>query len=96
MELKIEKDTIGALTAAGYLINTNELETNVLVGDGETVVLGGIFDDLKRNKSDKVPFLGDLPVVGYLFKNNVKTTNQTELLIFVTPRIVNDSVVRNH
>ena len=96
MALKIEKDTIGRLTAAGYLINTNELETNVLVGDGETVVLGGIFDDIKQNQYEKVPFLGDLPVVGNLFKNSVKSTNQTELLIFVTPRIVNDSVVRNH
>ncbi|RLL48574.1 type IV pilus secretin PilQ [Acinetobacter cumulans] len=96
MDLKIEKDTIGELTSAGYLINTNKLETNVLVGDGETIVLGGIFDDIKRNQYQKVPFLGDLPFVGVLFKNNVKTNAQTELLIFVTPRIVNDSVSRNH
>ncbi len=96
MDLKIEKDTIGELTSAGYLINTNKLETNVLVGDAETVVLGGIFDDIKRNQYQKVPFLGDLPFVGVLFKNNVKTNAQTELLIFVTPRIVNDSVSRNH
>ncbi len=96
MDLKIEKDTIGELTSAGYLINTNKLETNVLVGDGETVILGGIFDDIKRNQYQKVPFLGDLPFVGVLFKNNVKTNAQTELLIFVTPRIVNDSVSRNH
>ncbi len=52
--------------------------------------------DIKQNQYEKVPFLGDLPVVGNLFKNSVKSTNQTELLIFVTPRIVNDSVVRNH
>ncbi|RKG31587.1 type IV pilus secretin PilQ family protein [Acinetobacter tianfuensis] len=96
MELKIEKDTVGDLTAAGYLINTNEIQTNVLVGDGETVVLGGIFDDIKRSGYQKVPFLAELPVVGNLFKNNSKVSNQTELLIFVTPRIVNDSVSRNH
>ncbi|WP_180011324.1 type IV pilus secretin PilQ [Acinetobacter sp. YH16055] len=96
MDLKVNKDTVGRLTAAGYLINTNKLETNVLVGDGETVVLGGIFDDIQQNQYTKVPFLGDLPVVGNLFKNNVKTSAQTELLIFVTPRIVNDSVTRNH
>ncbi len=96
MALKIEKDTLGELTLAGYAIKTNELETNVLVGDGETVVLGGIFDDAKSNTYKKVPFLGDLPVVGNLFKNNVKTNLQSELLIFVTPRIVNDSVSRNH
>jgi type IV pilus assembly protein PilQ len=96
MELSIEKDQVGQLTQAGYMINTNELKTNVLVNDGETVVLGGIFDDLKQNNYTKVPFLGDLPYVGALFKNNVKVNNQTELLIFVTPRIVNDTVSRNH
>ena len=96
MALKIEKDTLGELTQAGYAIKTNELETNVLVGDGETVVLGGIFDDAKSNTYRKVPFLGDIPVVGNLFKSNVKTNLQSELLIFVTPRIVNDSVSRNH
>ncbi|WP_160240901.1 type IV pilus secretin PilQ [Acinetobacter indicus] len=96
MELRIEKDTVGQLTQAGYLINTNELETNVLVNDGETVVLGGIFDDIQQNQNERVPFLGELPVVGNLFRNNVKTNTQTELLIFVTPRIVNDSVSRNH
>ncbi|KAA5572979.1 type IV pilus secretin PilQ, partial [Acinetobacter baumannii] len=68
----------------------------VLVNDGETIVLGGIFDDFKSNQYRKVPFLGDLPVVGNLFKNNTKISEQAELLIFVTPRIVNDSVSRNH
>lgn len=96
MELKIEKDSIGTITPEGPSINTNELQTNVLVRDGETVVLGGIFDDLKAKNSSKVPFLGDLPVVGNLFKNNSSTSSQAELLIFVTPRIVNDSVSRNH
>ena len=96
MELMIEKDQVGQLTTAGYMINTNELKTNVLVNDGETVVLGGIFDDLKQNNYEKVPFLGDIPFLGTLFKNNSKVNNQTELLIFVTPRIVNDTVSRNH
>ncbi|MFV5489878.1 type IV pilus secretin PilQ family protein [Acinetobacter sp. ASP199] len=96
MELKIEKDSVGTITPEGPSINTNELQTNVLVGDGETVVLGGIFDDIRANNYQKVPFLGDLPVIGNLFKNNSRTSNQAELLIFVTPRIVNDSVSRNH
>ena len=96
MALLVEKDSIGTITSDGIAIDTSELQTNVLVDDGGTVVLGGIFDDVKRNDYQKVPFLGDLPVVGNLFKNNVKTTMQTELLIFVTPRIVNDSVSRNH
>ena len=96
MSLKIEKDTVGELTTAGYAIKTNEIETNVLVDDGETVVLGGIFDDAKSNTYKKVPFFGDIPVLGNLFKNNIKATTQSELLIFITPRIVNDSVSRNH
>lgn len=96
MELKIEKDSLGELTREGPAINTNELQTNVLVNDGETVVLGGIFDDFKSTQYQKVPFLGDLPVVGNLFKNSNKVSEQAELLIFVTPRIVNDSVSRNH
>ena len=96
MELNIEKDTVGELTSSGYALKTNELKTNVLVADGETVVLGGIFDDAKSNTYKKVPFLGDIPVLGNLFKNNVKATTQSELLIFITPRIVNDSVSRNH
>lgn len=96
MELKITKDSLGQLTSAGFLINTNEIETNVLVGDGETIVLGGVFDDIKQNASTKVPFLGDLPYIGNIFKNNTRNSQQAELLIFVTPRIVNDSVSRNH
>ncbi|MFW1754663.1 type IV pilus secretin PilQ [Acinetobacter wanghuae] len=96
LELKVEKDTIGEMTSEGPSINTNELETNVLINDGETVVLGGIFDDFSSVGSQKVPFFGDLPVVGNLFKNNSKISNQAELLIFVTPRIVNDTVSRNH
>lgn len=96
MELQIEKDSVGTITSEGPSINTNELQTNVLVGDGETVVLGGIFDDIRANNYQKVPFLGDLPVIGNFFKNNSRTSNQAELLIFITPRIVNDSVSRNH
>ena len=96
MSLKIEKDTVGQLTDAGYVLKTNELETNVLVDDGQTVVLGGIFDEAKTNDYEKVPFFGDLPVIGHLFKNSVKTNQQSELLIFITPRIVNDTLSRNH
>ena len=96
MTLRIEKDTVGELTDAGYALKTNELETNVLVDNGETVVLGGIFDDNKSLQESKVPFLGNLPVVGNLFKSSVKKTYQSELLIFITPRIVNDTVSRNH
>ncbi len=72
------------------------VNTNVLVDDGETVVLGGIFEQQTANSQTKVPFLGDIPYIGRLFRKDVKSDNKRELLIFVTPRIVNDSVSRNH
>ena len=96
MSLNISKDSLGQLTDAGYAVKANKLETNVLVDDGETVVLGGIFDEAKTTDYTKVPFLSDLPIVGNLFKSSVKTNLQSELLIFITPRIVNDTLSRNH
>ncbi|UDM38543.1 type IV pilus secretin PilQ [Acinetobacter haemolyticus] len=96
MELIINNDTLGALTAAGYRINRNEIKTNVLVENGETIVLGGIYKESKSHAEKKVPFLGDIPVLGNLFKNTSRNNQKAELLIFVTPRIVNDSVSRNH
>lgn len=96
MKLDISKDTQGELTSAGYAINTNKLNTNVLVSDGETVVLGGLYEDNTTNTVNKVPLLGDIPVVGGLFKNKVNKNSKSELLMFITPRIVNDSSSRNH
>ncbi len=72
------------------------MNTNVLLDNGETVVLGGIFEQQTANSQTKVPFLGDIPYIGRLFRKDVKSENKRELLIFVTPRIVNDSVSRNH
>lgn len=97
MLLNITSDTPGNPTPTGQLtINKNQINTNVLVDNGETVVLGGIFEQETRNAQTKVPFLGDIPYVGRLFRKDVKSDNKRELLIFVTPRIVNDSVSRNH
>jgi len=97
MELNITSDSPGNPTPTGQLtINKNQINTNVLVDNGETVVLGGIFEQETRNAQTKVPFLGDIPYVGRLFRKDVKSDNKRELLIFVTPRIVNDSVSRNH
>ncbi|BCU63497.1 hypothetical protein F941_03080 [Acinetobacter bouvetii DSM 14964 = CIP 107468] len=97
MNLQIKNNSIGGVTPTGqYTINKNEINTNVLVDNGETIVLGGIFEQQTINNQTKVPFLGDLPYLGRLFRKDVKTDNKSELLIFVTPRIVNDSVVRNH
>ncbi|MBP6352887.1 MAG: type IV pilus secretin PilQ [Acinetobacter sp.] len=97
MKLNIAKDAPGAPTPTGQLtINKNSIDTNVLVDNGETVVLGGIFEQENLNQQTKVPFLGDLPFLGKLFRRDSKTENKRELLIFVTPRIVNDSLSRNH
>ena len=97
MMLKIKNDSVGTPTPTGqYTINKNEINTNVLVENGETVVLGGIFEQLTSTSQTKVPFFGDLPYVGRLFRKDAKTDKKSELLIFVTPRIVNDSVSRNH
>ncbi len=97
MNLQIKNDSVGGATPTGqYTINKNEINTNVLVDNGETVVLGGIFEQQTINQQTKVPFLGDIPYLGRLFRKDVKSDNKSELLIFVTPRIVNDSVSRNH
>lgn len=97
MQLNITSDTVGAPAPNGELtLNKNEINTNVLVDNGETIVLGGIFEQQTQNSQTKVPFLGDIPYLGRLFRKDVKSDNKRELLIFVTPRIVNDSRNRNH
>ncbi|ENX18212.1 hypothetical protein F895_00288 [Acinetobacter sp. CIP 64.2] len=97
MKLNITKDSQSTPTPTGQLtINKNQIDTNVLVDNGETVVLGGIFEQENVSSQVKVPFLGDLPYVGRLFRRDLKTDNKRELLIFVTPRIVNDTLTRNH
>ena len=97
MKLNITKDSPGPATPTGQLtINKNAIDTNVLVDNGETVVLGGIFEETSNNSQTKVPFLGDIPYLGKLFRRDSKSENKRELLIFVTPRIVNDTLTRNH
>jgi type IV pilus assembly protein PilQ len=95
MSLTITKDARGQITPAGFGINKQELVTNVHVMDGETVVLGGAFQETIDNQTNKVPFFGDLPGVGFLFKRNNKVDDKTELLIFVTPKIVKDNMAVN-
>jgi len=97
MQLNITSDSRGGVAPNGEVIlNKNEINTNVLVDNGETVVLGGIFEQENTTNQVKVPFLGDIPYLGRLFRKDAKTENKRELLIFVTPRIVNDSRTRNH
>jgi len=95
MDLTVNKDSVGQVivTSGGAnvpSIDTREIVTQVLVNDGQTVVLGGIMETEYRETETKVPWLGDIPVLGYLFKNKSKTNNKDELLIFITPRILRE------
>jgi type IV pilus assembly protein PilQ len=90
MTLDVNKDQPGATTAAGVQINTKHVKTEVLVENGGTVVIGGIYEQNDRTDITKVPLLGDLPLVGWLFKNSAVATGKTELLVFITPRIMNE------
>lgn len=90
LDLEVNKDSRGALTAAGPAINTKQVKTQVLVENGGTVVIGGIFTQDEANEINKVPLLGDIPILGYLFQNRVKSTRKTEMLVFITPKIVTD------
>jgi type IV pilus assembly protein PilQ len=90
MDVKVNKDTRGAETTAGPAIDTKAVQTQVLVENGGTVVLGGIYEQTERTQVTKVPWLGDIPYVGWLFKNQAKINDKTELIIFITPRIVSE------
>jgi type IV pilus assembly protein PilQ len=90
MTLDVNKDQPGATTPAGVQINTKHVKTEVLVENGGTVVIGGIYEQNERTDVTKIPLLGDLPAVGFLFRNTTTSNNKTELLIFITPRIMNE------
>ena len=89
----VAKDSRGVPVGSSFAINTKHVKTNVQVENGGTVVLGGIFTQTEIDSDLKVPLLGDIPVLGHLFRSKSRTRNQTELLIFITPRIVADSPV---
>jgi type IV pilus assembly protein PilQ len=92
LTLEVNKDALGQLTAAGAAINTKHVKTEVLVENGGTVVIGGIFELSDRTDITKVPFFGDLPLIGFFFRNTTRSTSKTELLVFITPRIVAERV----
>ena len=92
MDLKINQDSIGEVTAAGPTIDTNALETQVLVENGETIVLGGIFRSEETFATTKTPFFGDIPLIGVLFRRTEHVESKAELLIFITPRLVKDTL----
>jgi type IV pilus assembly protein PilQ len=94
LSLDVNKDTVGQATAAGFAINTKHIQTQVLVENGGTVVIGGIFEMTETDSETKVPLLGDLPGVGNLFKNRSRVANKQEMLVFITPKVVADKAVR--
>lgn len=96
MNLKINNDSVGEITSTNIpTINTNRMETTVLVNDGETVVLGGVFKTETVRAVIKTPFLGDIPILGRLFRKDVRRDEKAELLIFITPRIVKELTAKN-
>ncbi|MBP1206404.1 type IV pilus assembly protein PilQ [Duganella sp. 1411] len=88
IDVDVNKDSVGQETRAGFAIDTKHVKTQVMVENGGTVVLGGIYQQTERNTTSKVPLLGDVPVLGYLFRTNSRTNDKTELLVFITPKIV--------
>jgi type IV pilus assembly protein PilQ len=92
MKLDLNKDSVGQPTAAGFAIDTKHVQTEVLVENGGTVVIGGIYTQDINTVITKVPFFGDLPLLGVLFRGSSRRDNKTELLVFITPRIVEQRV----
>jgi type IV pilus assembly protein PilQ len=92
MKLDVHKDSVGQTTAAGPSIDTKQVVTEVLVENGGTVGIGGIYEQDQQDAETKVPVLGDVPLLGRLFKQNLKRNDKRELLIFVTPRILTEKV----
>lgn len=93
LTLDVTKDTVGQSTPAGFAIDTKHVQTQVLVENGGTVVIGGIFTESSTDTETKVPFFGDLPGLGILFRNKAKEIQKREMLVFITPKVIADKVV---
>jgi len=92
MQLNVKQDSVGQVFNGVPSIDTNEIETEVLVDNGQTLVLGGIFQTDRNTSTSKTPFLGDLPYVGRLFRRTLERDDKAELLIFITPRIIQENL----
>lgn len=90
LTLDVNKDTVGQQTLAGFAINTKHVQTEVLVENGGTVVIGGIFELTEQNDESRIPVLGEVPYVGALFRTRNRTFNKTEMLVFITPKMITD------
>ena len=92
MEVNVKNDSVGQVFQGMPSIDTNEITSNVLVNNGQTVVLGGIYTEETAGSVTKVPFFGDIPIAGRLFRNDTSTNNKSELLIFITPKIIDEQL----
>jgi type IV pilus assembly protein PilQ len=97
MTVEVRKDSVGQMVNLGGgfqvpSIDTRNVTTQIAVNNGDTAVIGGIYEENITNTVDKVPFLGDVPVLGYLFKTTGRTSDKQELLIFLTPRVIRESI----
>jgi hypothetical protein len=94
MDLLVSQDSVGAFTPTGEpSIDITQIETQALVGDGQTLVLGGIFQTEEVKGTEKVPMLGDIPFLGKLFRNDLRNIEKREILIFITPKIIDDNLL---
>jgi type IV pilus assembly protein PilQ len=96
LDVDVAKDSKGESTSSGFAINTQHVKTKVMVENGGTVVLGGIYQMTESRNDDKVPLIGDIPVVGNLFKSTSRQNTKTELLVFITPKIVAERLQNGH
>jgi type IV pilus assembly protein PilQ len=92
LDVDVNKDSVGQNTASGLAIDTKHVKTQVLIENGGTVVIGGIYIQEDRDTINKVPVLGDIPVMGNLFKSTARRNDKTELLIFLTPKVLSDKL----
>jgi type IV pilus assembly protein PilQ len=93
LALDVTKDTVGQSTPAGFAIDTKHIQTQVLVENGGTVVIGGIFTEDQTENEAKVPFFGDLPGIGVLFRNRSRSSTKREMLVFITPKVIADKAI---
>lgn len=91
LDLDVNKDSRGETTTQGVAIDTKHVKTQILIENGGTVVIGGIFEMEETNQENKIPLLGDVPVVGNLFKNRTKESTKREMLVFITPKVISDN-----
>ena len=92
MDLEVRKESVGVVFNSVPSIDTQNITTQVLVANGETAVLGGIYEQIQRNQVEKVPFFGDIPIIGNAFKRRTRQDDKSELLIFITPKIMDESL----